>query len=315
MTVAAPRPLLVFIGVATEDVITMVDRYPAANERVTTEHIEVGGGGPAATAAVAAARLGMRTALIAAVGDDDAGRRILSELDDEGVDISAMQVVPGARSGRSVVVISQAEKTRAISNQAGPVLQLEGNDRARELISSASWVHVDQHGWGETRRHTDRLRQRPRLSVDAGNSIPAYRPDRTALYVPTAEALAERYQSDERPNDIEALLRRAVADGAETAVSTNGADGSFAVRGSDALIHCPAPSVEIVSTLGAGDVFHGALLAGVTLLERGALAGGFRAALGYATTVASLSCRAVNGRSGIPGHEEAMSIFGSLPKS
>jgi sugar/nucleoside kinase (ribokinase family) len=55
--------------------------------------------------------------------------------------------------------------------------------------------------------------------------------------------------------------------------------------------------VDVVSTLGAGDVFHGALVAahvrGLTLAR----------ALEYANTVAALSCRGLDGRSAIPTHD------------
>jgi sulfofructose kinase len=55
-----------------------------------------------------------------------------------------------------------------------------------------------------------------------------------------------------------------------------------------------APVDDPVSTLGAGDVFHGALLAafvrGLALAE----------ALAFANECAALSCRALDGRSAIP---------------
>jgi sugar/nucleoside kinase (ribokinase family) len=49
-------------------------------------------GGSAATTAVAAARLGLRVALVAAVGDDPAGHVLLSELAREGVNISGVAI-------------------------------------------------------------------------------------------------------------------------------------------------------------------------------------------------------------------------------
>ena len=56
----------------------------------------------------------------------------------------------------------------------------------------------------------------------------------------------------------------------------------------------PGHAVDVVSTLGAGDVFHGALLAqlvrDVPLAE----------ALARANEAAALSCRALDGRSAIP---------------
>lgn len=306
---------LVFVGVATEDAIAVVDRYPGADERVIAEDVVFSGGGPAATAAVTAARLGVSAALVAVVGDDADGSRIIADLESEGVDVSGIQRIAGERSARSVVVISGPLKTRAISNRPGPRLYLQDNAVARGLIEAARWVHVDQHGWGAVRSHLDEMSTPPRLSVDAGNPITNYRPAKTALYVPTRSALAERYCDSVLPNDIGSLLLRAVADGAQTAVATSGAEGSFAMTCERELMHAPAPSSPIVSTLGAGDVFHGALLAGLVHAERGVLEGGFSQALAYATVVASLSCRGIDGRSEIPSHDEAMRMLAHMSTS
>jgi sugar/nucleoside kinase (ribokinase family) len=54
----------------------------------------------------------------------------------------------------------------------------------------------------------------------------------------------------------------------------------------------------VVSTLGAGDVFHGALLA--SLVRQASL----DAALRAANAAAALSCRALDGRSAIPTLDE-----------
>ena len=67
----------VFIGVATFDAIALVDGFPAPDDRVVASEVAYAGGGPAATAAVAASRLGVRTAFVGTVGDDANGRAIL----------------------------------------------------------------------------------------------------------------------------------------------------------------------------------------------------------------------------------------------
>ena len=55
-------------------------------------------GGSSGNVAVGAARLGLRTAMISGVGDDPMGRFVLSQLDREGVDRSAVRVVPSRRT-------------------------------------------------------------------------------------------------------------------------------------------------------------------------------------------------------------------------
>lgn len=296
----------VFVGVATEDAIATVDRFPDADERVVASAMVFGGGGPAATAAVAAARLGVPSAVVAAVGDDEAGERVRDRLRAEGVDVSGIITVPGAETSRSIVVISGAERSRAIVNRVGPALDLADNAVALELISGADWVHVDQHGWLPIRDVRDRIGDGIRLSIDAGNEITGLDLDATALYAPTREALERRYGA----GGIDENMRRAIADGAEMVVVTDGGRGSFGLAADGRTARATPPAAELVSTLGAGDVFHGALVAGLTHLASGRLAGGFDDAVAYATAVATLSCRGIDGRSRIPDHDETLRALG-----
>ena len=85
---------------------------------------------------------------------------------------------------------------------------------------------------------------------------------------------------------------------AELTVVTRGADGCTAYRNGETIEVPGEPVAGLVSTLGAGDVFHGALLAAfVRGLE-------LREALRAANRCAALSCRALDGRSAIPDWEE-----------
>ena len=82
-------------------------------------------------------------------------------------------------------------------------------------------------------------------------------------------------------------------------IVTRGAQGCTAYPADGEHVEAPAAPLDgLVSTLGAGDVFHGALLAGFV---RGLP---LADALSFANRVAALSCRALDGRSAIPTSEE-----------
>ncbi|ALJ21987.1 PfkB family carbohydrate kinase [Microbacterium sp. No. 7] len=291
-------PRAVFAGVATEDAIAVVDRYPGADERTVARHLIFGGGGPAATAAVAAARLGIPSAVVAAVGDDEAGDLVRRRLADEGVDVSGIRTVPGAATSRSVVVISGPERSRAIVNQVGPALELD--DALLAQLDGAEWLHVDQHGWPAVQARRGLLPAGLRLSVDAGNAIPGLTLEDTDLYVPTMAAIQQRYAGF----SARALMQAALDEGARTVVVTDGGAGSYGLRADGEYAAVMPPRAEIVSTLGAGDVFHGALVAGLIHASEGAIAPGLESVVAYATTAATLSCRGIDGRSAIPTHDE-----------
>jgi sulfofructose kinase len=283
-----------FVGAATLDAIALVSRFPQPDERLVAEEIVYAGGGPAATAAVAAARLGVAAAFVGAVGEDAEGDRIVDGLRAEGVDVSGVMVLPGLRSGASVAVVDRSLGTRAICTRPVPPPQFSPDATAG--ILNAEWVHVDHVGWAPVRDVLADAGTRPRLSVDGGNPIPGFTPKDVDLYVPTLDALA-RDHGEQNPEE---LLAEALAAGARCVVATRAAEGSLAAT-QDGERHAAAGfPTEVLSTLGAGDVFHGALLA---VVVRGLP---LPACLSYANVVAALSCRGLDGRSAIPTHAEAI---------
>ena len=286
-------PPVVFVGAATMDSIVLVSGYPGPDERVVAEDLVFAGGGPAATAAVAAARLGIEAAFVGTVGDDEEGRRILEDLASEGVDVSGVTRAAGARSAASVIVVDALRGTRAICNRPGP-----GVDTARgaELVRGAQWVHADHVGWAAVAQLLDlTATARPKVSVDAGNPIPDFTPAGVDLYVPTLEALRRTHGDG---TGDEALLEAALREGARRVVATDGSRGSLAADATGERARAAGVPVDVVSTLGAGDVFHGALVAAhVRDLP-------LDDALEYANHVAALSCLGLDGRSAIPTHDD-----------
>lgn len=301
-TASAP---IVFVGALTWDAIALVDTFPERDERQVAREIAYAGGGPAGTAAVAARRLGVPAAVVGAVGDDDEGRRVIDSLIGEGVGVDAVEVVPGRRSGASVVVVDAAEGTRAICTRPVPSLHLPTHGPGPRLLDGAEWVHVDHVGWAPVQawRAARPAAGGPRLSVDAGNPIAGFSCDAVDLYVPTLGALQRRYGAGETHQ----LLQAALDEGADTVVATCGRDGSVAATAAGARYDAPGCRVDVVSTLGAGDVFHGALLAAVV---RGLDLPG---ALRIANTAAALSCRGLDGRSAIPTWDELIAVLDDVP--
>ena len=268
---------VVCVGLATLDTIFAVPRHPGPDDRVVASELVVAGGGPAATAAVALARAGVRTLFVGAVGDDEVGRTIRADLEREGVDVSELALVRGATSPQSSILVGG--KSRTIVHFRGDA-RLELSERADEMCRAAAWVHVDHVGYAAAPNGV-------RLSIDGGNPIDDLQLAGVALYAPTDRELKARFGT----------AAGALAAGAELVVVTSGAGGSTAYS-PDTTIEVPGHPVDVVSTLGAGDVFHGALLAQLVRnvpVDR---------ALAAANRTAALSCRALDGRSAIPTLEE-----------
>lgn len=288
---------LVFVGAAAYDAVALVPRYPHDDERVIAETVVSAGGGPAATAAVAAARLGADVSLIAPVGDDEEGHRVRRGLEDEGVDVSLVWFETDRQTQTTLVICSWDTANRAIVTREASPFTLR--DEARAAILEADWVHADHLGWPAVAKGLKGIpdRHRPRLSVDPGNSLVGDEDGLcqikgVQLYAPPLA----RMQSG-TSQDLRDIL---TACPAETVAATMGPDGSIGRTADGQFVRVPGYRIpDLQSTLGAGDVFHGAL---VTAVSRGE---SLSDALRYANAVAALSCRGIDGRSAIPTHEEA----------
>jgi sugar/nucleoside kinase (ribokinase family) len=145
-TAGAGRDLdLVVAGDCNPDVLVLGgDVIPAfGQQEKLVDAISLVIGGSAAITAVAAARLGLRVALAAAVGDDPAGEFMLAQLAREGVDVSAVIVATGVPTGMTVALSRGGD--RAILTALGAVASLTAADVPRSLLARARHVHASSY--------------------------------------------------------------------------------------------------------------------------------------------------------------------------
>jgi sulfofructose kinase len=284
--------LAVCVGVITIDTIALVDKYPSEDERVLANEISRAGGGPAAVAAVALSRLGVKSAIVGTIGDDADGKEVLRIFAQEGVDTSGISIGTTPTAG-SVIVASKEHSARAISTRQ-PVTQAPMNEAARKLIASAQWVHVDHVGVNRLDEAGISRGKGPQISFDAGYGVETFDPIVVDLFVPTDRQMALRYPGV----DLAVALENDSMKAGNTVVATQGSAGSAGFSPETGLVTAPGFTVEVTSTLGAGDVFHGALVA--QLIQGHSL----QEAMRRANAVAALSCRGLDGQSKIPTNTE-----------
>ena len=278
----------VCVGVITIDTIALVDKYPSADERVIAQEIARAGGGPAAVAAVALSRLGVKSAIVGTIGDDPDGKEVFRIFEKEGVDTSGISIGSSATSG-SVIVASKEHSSRAISTRQ-PMVQSPINEAAKKLIAQAQWVHVDHLGITRLTELGISRGNGPLISFDAGYGVETFDPITVDLFVPTDRQMALRYPGI----DLAVALENDAMKAGNTVVATQGSAGSAGFSPETGLVTAPGFAVDVKSTLGAGDVFHGALVA--QLIHGFAL----QEAMIRANAVAALSCTGLDGQSKIP---------------
>lgn len=279
----------VFIGVATIDTIALIDDFPAADSRTLTNHLERAGGGVSATAAVAAARLGANVAFAGVVGDDDEGEEIITKLKQEGVNTDLIITDGESKSATSVVIVSQNTASRAIITRQQVNHQSCVTPKLFEAVTKTKIVHLDHAGYQLLPRLGLTRGIGPKISLDHGNQISNFDPNLIDIYVPSDIRLQELHPG----LSISDAVKKQADTAAQDVIVTAGSEGSFAVIAGE-YAHVPAAKVSVLSTLGAGDVFHGAIvvqyLEGRTSVD----------SLIRANAVAGLSCQGLDGRSAIP---------------
>jgi sulfofructose kinase len=270
------------------DTVASVEKYPGEDERVLASEISRAGGGPAAVAAVAMSRLGIKSAIVGTIGDDADGKEVLQIFAREGVDTSGISIGSTATAG-SVIVASKEHSARAISTRQ-PVTQAAMNEAAKQLIASSQWVHVDHVGIKRLDEAGISRGNGPQISFDAGYGVETFDPIVVDLFVPTDRQMALRYPGV----DLAVALENDSMKAGNTVVATQGSAGSAGFSPETGLVSAPGFKVDVTSTLGAGDVFHGALVA--QLIQGHPL----QEAMRRANAVAALSCRGLDGQSKIP---------------
>ncbi|MDQ0374107.1 PfkB family carbohydrate kinase [Cellulomonas humilata] len=255
--------LLVCCGLATLDVVQVVDRLPAPDEKVVARSLDVTFGGPAANAAATAAALGVRTVLVTALGAGPIGDLVRAGLAAAGVAVVDLLDGPGTPAVSTVLVTRGTGERAVVSVNAVGTGDLSGAARRLDVLEGATTLLVDGHHLeaAEVLAADASARGIPVL-LDGGSWKPGL--DRLLAHVDHAVLSADF----RLPDVAEDLLDR-VADLGPRLVAQSAGAGPVQVRRVDAdgrrassVLHPPTvPSAEVVDTLGAGDVLHGATAA------------------------------------------------------
>jgi fructokinase len=260
-------------------------------------------GGALANVAVAASRAGAEAGLASGVGDDEWGRWVRDRLRREGVDLAHFHLLEGESTPLALATFDTTREPsfRIYGDAVGAAVESveAGLREAIEAASALVYGSTTLATPGE-RRVTLRARE---LALSEGARVcfdPNFRPNRWGGDLGQAVAASRDLIAGSylvRANRTEAMAiadsddprdaaRRIAEMGAALAVVTLGEEGGV-IRGAGEA-EAPAPEVEVVSTLGAGDAFLGTLLAG--LEERGWDPTAAGEALGPALEAAAEAC-------------------------
>jgi ribokinase len=287
---------VVVVGSANVDLVVPVPHLPRPGETVLGgDHLRTAGG-KGANQAVAAARLGRTTALVARVGDDDLGRQLIGSLVDADVDTSGVRVTSEVPSGVALITVEEGgENAIAVSPGANSRLSRSDIEGAAGVLRDAPVTLVQLEvaldtvaAVAATAGGTVVLNPAPatRLPDELLAAVDVLVPNRTELGL-----LADVPEPADREAAVAAIAR--LPDHLDVIV-TMGADGALVRPHGEDVTHVPAIRVDAVDATGAGDAFCGGLADG---LARGL---GLVAAARWAVRVAGLATTRMGAQPAMP---------------
>lgn len=291
---------IVCVGITVLDRIWYLSDLPKEGGKYVANNYTEVGGGPAATAAVAAAKLGAQVDFIGRVGDDDTGNRLLAELESLGVNTRFTRVVKGARSSQSAVLVD-ASGERIIANYPSPDLPAEA-DWLRDIDFSQWDVVLADVRWHDGAKEAFTLaREQGVTTVLDADITPQDISELVALSDHAAFSAPGLQRLTRLSSPLEALKKAQTLTNGHVYV-TQGKEGCFWLEDGQRC-HQPGFTVEVVDTTGAGDVFHGALAVSLAQKTR------VEEAVQFASAVAALKCTRPGGRAGIPDCDQTRSFL------
>jgi sulfofructose kinase len=296
---------IICVGHAALDRIYRIEAFPPEPTKVRAlEHVECGGG-MAANAAVAIARLGGKSELWSRTGDDGAGNAIRAGLKAERVDMRCVQGFEGARSSTSAIIVDgKGERLIVGQRDAGMPsgtswLPLERIREADAVLGDVRWLEGLRTVF--TRARKEKVPTILDADLGAREALGGIL-KLTDYAIFCAPALREFAPTGSNADRLEHVLSL----GPRHAGVTLGREG-YLWREREENGRLPGFSVSVTDTTGAGDAFHGAFA--LMVAEGRPVPECAR----IATAVAALKCTRLGSRAGLPTRDELDAFLASNP--
>ena len=299
---------MICVGHAALDRVYSVEAWPAASAKIAARAFAESGGGMAANAAVAIARLGGEAEFWGPTGADGVAEVIRAQFAREHVDADNLRGFQGRSSSHSTVLVD-ARGERLVVGHRGSALQVAAEWLPLARIKAAGALLADVR-WPAGAAAALQAARRDGIAAILDGEVAETgvleelvgRADH-AIY---SELGLAAYCEGE-PADG---LRRALNAGARVAAVTRGAAGVLWIEAGapQHLRHCPAFPVQAVDTLAAGDVFHGAYA--LAIAEGQAI----EQAIRFGAAAAAIKCSRQGGRQGAPTREEVELLLAANPQ-
>ena len=284
---------VVGLGQVCVDYVGRMPAYPVEDAKMEMAALFTSCGGPAATALVTLARLGISTSLLSGISDDPFGVRIAGSLKKERVDMSCLKITPGHASQFAFIAVTAGEGKRTIFWNRSSAPPPTREEVRMDCFPNARILHLDGLMIDAAKEAAKQAKASGMTVVMDAGTLREGTLDllsRVDILI-ASETFADPLVGEKAPR--ERALQRLKELGPRQVVMTLGSEGSMGLD-KDEMVRREAFPVVSKDTTGAGDVYHGGYIYG--LLQGWNMPD----CMAFASAAAALKCMNGGGWRGIP---------------
>ncbi len=291
------------IGHASYDISCPVDGYPTENVKYRLNEVYEAGGGPACNGAYLLGKWGVETYFAGAVGADDYGNKIKKELETMRVNTNYMETNYEKNTSVSFVLINKKSGSRTLFNISKDYPQL----RKYEFTDEPDIILADGHEYNATMTALNRYPNAISV-IDAGRPTPEVLEickhiKHIVCSLSFAESVTKIKADYNNPTTLVSMFTALKKKYPNSNIVVTLEDKGALYSVDDQIKVMPGLKTEVLDTTGAGDIFHGAYVYGLSCnypTEKIVV---------FANIAAGLSVSKYGGRLSIPALNEVINLY------
>lgn len=282
------------VGSINVDMTVRTERIPKKGETLHGTDLCYIPGGKGANQAVASARLGAETVMFGCVGDDETGKKMIENLEKNGVNTRFVKTVQGVPTGLAIITVGENDNTIIVVQGANAYVTPAYIDEIKNGLLEVDIVLLQHEIPQETVEYVADLCQKHGIKTVL-NPAPARKIGielvENVTYLTPNEHEAALIFPGMTPDDI---LRKYP----EKVLITQGEKGVGVCLRSGELLNIPARKSKVVDTTGAGDTLNGAFTVQISEGKN------LEQALMFANTAAGMSTEKFGAQGGMPWRKD-----------
>ncbi|SFS41585.1 ribokinase [Marininema halotolerans] len=254
---------IVVVGSLNMDIVVRAPKQPRMGETIQGDEVHMVPGGKGANQAVASARLGAKTTMIGAIGDDSFGETLQGTLTKEGID-TKVQTFPETSTGVATVLLAEGDNAIVVISGANALLGAKEVEQERALIEAADvlllQLEIPLESVCLAAKIAKEAGTRVILNPAPAKKLPPELFKHVDLLTPNETELQWLSGCSLDEVGIEAAMKKLLQMGVGSVVATLGARGAAILEPDSPVMYLPSnPVKNVVDTTGAGDAFNAGL--------------------------------------------------------